>query len=220
MLYVLVVFLIVGSAAVMMNEGIYSAAVILICTVLGGLIAFTTFEPAAGLLERTVGLAGYTDIIALLGIFAISVTVLREITERLAPVMVEFPGMVHRGGGFLVGAWIGWILSGILLCALQTLPLHQNFLGYDYRNFSKGNAWNADRYWLAFVHRVSRTTLATAPPRVFDPQADFAIRYHRYRRRSDTGETARMVSATAPASGGDQAGRGRRRHTGGGRRGH
>lgn len=218
MLYALVVLLIVGCAAMMMNEGLHSAAIIFVCTVLGGLVAFNYFEPVAGLLERNAPfLDGYGDIIALTVLFAISVTVFRLVTEQLAPTMAEFPDLVHRGGGLVLGAWMGWVVSGIFVCALQTLPLHQGFMGYKYRDLEGGNAWNADRYWLAFVQRVSEKTFDhDAAKATFDPQSTFPIRYQLYRRVNDEGKTQLTSTAEASrAAGGERGGR----RSGGGARG-
>lgn len=195
MLKALIVVSVVGFGAVMMNEGVFSAAVILVCVVAGGLIAFNFFEPVAHLLESNFTfLDGYGDIIAMLGLFAIAVTGLRLVSEQIAPTMVEFPDLVHRMGGFAIGGWIGWIFAGIMVCALQTLPLHRQFLGYRYDaglrdNDDRGDngAWNVDRRWLAYVQRVSQTIFDQNPARSFDPKADFVIRYYRYRRTGDDG---------------------------------
>jgi hypothetical protein len=200
MLYALVVVLMIGCAAVLMNEGVYSAAIILVCTIFGGLIAFNFFEPLAGVLERGIGfLSGYAEMVALMLLFCGSVTALRLITEHLAPTMVEMPDLVHRGGGLVLGAWTGWIIAGMFICALQTLPLHQNFLGYNCRDTAKGNAWDADRYWLAFVQRCSEKLFDHNPqPRSFDPKSTFSLRYHSYRRVGDEGTVRRAAAGGEP----------------------
>jgi hypothetical protein len=202
MLYALVVVLIIGCAAFMMNEGLHSAAIILVCTIFGGLFAFNFFEPLAAWLEsRARFLEGYGDILCLTILFTISVTVLRLVTEQLCPTMAEFPDLVHRGGGLLVGAWLGWVVSGIFIAALQTLPLHQNFMGYDYRKLEGNSGWNADRYWLAFVHRVSADVFDHEAGRnLFDRDADFAIRYHLFRRVNDEGKTQLAAGEASRAS--------------------
>jgi hypothetical protein len=217
MLHAVVILLIIACAAVLMNEGVFSAAVIFFCTILGGLIAFNYYEPVAGLLARNLSfLVGYEDIIAILGIFALAVTGLRLVTEQIAPTMVELPDIVHRGGGLIIGAATGWVLSGILICAFQTLPWHQNFWGYDYKS-EKGNGWNSDRYWLAYVHRATGSIFESAPPERFDPGASFTIRYHDFRRRNDQGQVAATGSAATMSPGQEGAGRtGRRRGSRGG----
>ncbi|QDU59893.1 Colicin V production protein [Planctomycetes bacterium Pan216] len=189
MLYVLVIGLILASAGLLMKEGAQGAAVVLVATIFSGLIAFTTFEPIAALIERSVPAIGaYADAIVILAIFSLCVTGLRLAAEHLSPVMVKLPGMVHQIGGALIGAFNGWILAGIFLCVFQTLPLHQNFWGYQYRNLEKGNAFNPDRYWLAYVDHASRVIFDRSPAHPFDPAADYLYRYHHYRRYDDSGK--------------------------------
>ena len=200
MFHALVVILVITCAAVLMAEGVFSAAVIFFCTVLGGLVAFNWYEPLATLIETNIpAIEGYGDIIAIVTIFSATVTVLRLASEQLAPEMVEFPDLIHRGGGLVIGVATGWVLSGILICCLQTLPWSQDFWGYNYRDLEKGNGFNADRAWLAYVHRASGLVFDRGQPTWFDPRASFAILYHDHRRLDERGEVR------GGASGSDRA---------------
>ncbi|MGL5096612.1 MAG: CvpA family protein [Planctomycetia bacterium] len=193
------VILVGACAAVLMNEGVFTAACVLLCVVFGGLIAFNFFEPVAAFLDGSASfMGGYTDFITLMVLFTIAVTLLRLATEQTATSMIDLPGNVHRIGGFILGAWTGWIMAGILIAAMQTLPLHQNFMGYDYRNLEKGNGWNADRYWLAFVQRASADLFEPNEGRGFDPRADFVVRYHKYRRLNDDGQSGAGTNDEQP----------------------
>src|SRR5690606_634678 len=183
-----VILVIVACAGFMLQEGVYSAAIILICTVLGGLTAFNFYAPIADFLGRNLTFLGrYADFITMMLLFAISVTGLRLASEYIAPAMVQLPDMVHRAGGVLMGVWLGWVLAGILLCGMQMLPLHKEFMGYDYRlKKVNANGFNADRYWLAFVQRVSHKVFEKTPSQQFDPTASFVIKYNN-RRYTDAG---------------------------------
>lgn len=196
MLSALVIMVILLCAAFMFQEGLFSAGIVFFCAVISGLVAFSYFEPLADLIELYMGsFAPYADILSMLGIFSLTVSILRLTTDQLAPTMIELPGVLHHSGGVAFGVLLGWMMAGMLVCALQTLPLHQNFMGYSYRNLESGNAFNADRHWLAFVDRASRGLFETDPARPFDPRADFIIRYHHFRRTDDEGNTARGAAA-------------------------
>lgn len=199
LLNIFVILCIVACAGFMLQEGVFSAAIIFICTVLGGLIAFNFYEPLGDFLRRNVTFLGrYTDFITMMVLFAGSVTALRLISEYVSPMMVQLPDMVHRGGGVIVGAWMGWILAGIVICGLQMLPLHKEFLGYDYRLKNvTSNGFNADRYWLAFVNRISEKVFEKDPPTSFDPRASFVIKYYN-QRYGDAGFTSSPGSDSEP----------------------
>lgn len=212
-LNILVVLVIVACAGFMLQEGVYSAAIILICTVLGGLIAFNFYEPVSEFIRGNLTFLGrYSDFITMMLLFSGSVTALRLASEYVAPVMVQLPDLIHRGGGIVVGVWLGWVLSGILICGMQMLPLHKKFLGYDYRlKETKANGFNADRYWLAFVHRVGQKVFDKNSPQSFDPNASFVIKYYNLR-YSDAGfESLGATEVDADRDARSRGARGRRR---------
>ena len=99
--------------------------------------------------------------------------------------------MILRGGGLVFGLIAGYLISGFLMCVLQTLPWHENFMNFEYKiDAEKGSQamrkfLPPDRLWLAMIQRASIGSFRTGQEEEmtpFDKNATFEIRYARYRR--------------------------------------
>jgi colicin V production protein len=198
MLTVLTVMIILAVAYAQMREGLYTGLCMVINIVIAGLLAFGFFEPIADWLEPTLQggfLAGYEDFLALVGVFAIALIILRSITNALAPDMLDFPANAqYAGAGF--GLVSGYFLAGFLICAMETLPWSENF--YDFKPRGPGETgtrsiFPPDRVWLAMMRYAGANPLAweEAPGEgdtpydrylTFDRYGTFEVRYQRYRR--------------------------------------
>lgn len=209
MLGLFTLFMMAGVGYAHLREGLLTSLTMLCNVLIAGVITFNFFEPLADVLGpilRGMFLAGYEDLICMLGIFCISLAALRLATNTLAHVLVQFPPAVQRPGGFIVGMIVGYLTAGFLLCVLQTIPWHQNFLGFDYEY--KSGPENAlrhylppDRVWLALMHRAGAYTFANQEDEVrardssspydryktFDQEGEFELRYARFRRHNDKG---------------------------------
>lgn len=189
-------------------EGLFTAVVMCANVMGAGLVAFNFWEPLANLMD----LSGYEDAVCLVGIFCLTLAVLRTLTNQLANTEIEFLPQLQRPGGALVGMITGYLVSGFLICVLQTLPWHVNFMTYDPKYDPDkpmlANVLPPDRVWLAMMHRAGETGLASGDG-TFDPHGSFVERYARYRRYDDHdrplpyhGEfDPRMYPKSAPASG-------------------
>src|SRR5581483_384441 len=130
-LFTLIVIGAVGYAQY--RNGLFSAFAMLIMVVLAGVVAFNFWEPLANLLDPTFQgtfLAGTEDLIALTALFCLALGLLRWGVNTLAPAMIDYHGAVQLAGAGVVGMVTGYLVSGFLVCALQTLPLDENFLGF------------------------------------------------------------------------------------------
>jgi hypothetical protein len=196
-----IVILVVGYAQ--LREGLFTAFCMLVNVVLAGIVAFGFFEPFADKMEASLAgsfLDGFEDFIALIVLFAGSLIVFRMITNRLAPEMIAFDGNVQYAGAAL-GLVSGYLLAGFLICALQTLPWHENFLGFEPRtpgDTGPRSIFPPDRVWLAMMRHAGANPLTWEEDDpsaesnydrflTFDRHGTFELRYLRYRRHDANG---------------------------------
>jgi hypothetical protein len=184
-----------------LGEGLFTAFTMFVNVFLAGLVAFDFFEPIADELEPLLDrsfLQGYEDAFALLVLFTLSLGLLRILTNTLNNSQLLFPLPLQGGGAVLFGLATGYLVAGFLVCVLQTLPWHENFISYDPRPRSGlGRVLPPDRVWLAAMRRAGAYTFAnredlnaesSIPEEryfTFDRQATFIPRYARYRRYND-----------------------------------
>lgn len=178
--------------AFVFNEGLWGAAIMFFNVMTAALLATNLFEPVANwILGMAPSFVYLADFIALWGVFAVSLLLMRVITDFLSRHRVRFLKQIDVGGGVFFAAWIGWIMVQFTLFSLHTAPLSRNFLEFqekpDTRMFFH---LGPDRNWLAFMHSMSKDgALARDPPAnhaeayVFDPQADFILRYGAQRKQ-------------------------------------
>ncbi|MCS7046059.1 MAG: CvpA family protein [Gemmataceae bacterium] len=201
MLIAITIFIMVAVAYAHLRGGLFTALCMFVNQMVAGLIAFGFFEPIAEQLERSTRdtfLAGYEDFFALIGLFAVSLGLLRLVTNLLAPEMLDFSGNVQYLGA-LIGGFSGYLLAGFLICALETLPWHENFL--EFRPMTGPDqglrsVLPPDRVWLATMRYAGAHCLAWEEGRIdedfpdspyyryltFDRYGTFEQRYLRYRR--------------------------------------
>ena len=202
--------LIIGTLAIMLlvgyfhaREGLFTAVTMLVNVLVAGLIAFNFWEPVAGYLGSG-SLKPYADILCLVLLFCVSLIGLRTITNNLNETQVEFPPVPQQIGGGIVGLLTGYLLSGFLICALETLPWGQHFLDFEPRTAKESGlraVMPPDRVWLAMMHRTSTHSLSRGrgagpvPPgedpdvHSFDPTGSFEMNYLRLRRVPDATAT-------------------------------
>ena len=144
------------------SEGAWGAAITALAVIVSGLLAMSLFESVAGFLQGT--LAGsYTwqhrwDVIALVGLFAGGVFLMRAAVEKLMPVDLEVQGMVFDVARWGCGFIAGYTTMAFLLTALHTAPLPREFLGFTPEPERRGGPLGGlapDFQWLGFVHYVT-----------------------------------------------------------------
>jgi len=201
-----------------LREGMFTACAMCINVFAAGLIAFNFWEPLADLLDPTLSetfLAGYEDALCLVILFCLTLGLLRLATNNMAHKEIEYPPAVLRGGAAAFGMVTGYLVSGFLVCVLQTLPWHQNFMGFQY-DYPKDSPTPAvrkvlppDRVWLALMHRAGAYAFANNQVEgaddqqspyerylTFDRDCNFELRYGRYRRYDDKGNTRPYLGET------------------------
>ena len=195
------------------REGLLTACTMFLNVFLAGMVAFNFWEPIADVLDpmfATNFLHGWEDFICLAMLFCFTLGILRLTTNNLARSDLEYPPGLLRGGGVFFGLATGYLVSGFLVCVFQTVPWHQNFMGFDPDYDPKAPArviravLPPDRVWLAMMQSAGANSFSnwfTSPdPEVKEPQtrydraitfdkySTFELRYKRYRRYSDQGD--------------------------------
>jgi uncharacterized membrane protein required for colicin V production len=197
-LSIIVVLIVAGSQY---RNGIFTSATMLVQVLLAGLVAFGLWEPVADELDALLQdgrLAGFEDCITLTCLFAGALLVLRLITNRINKEPLDFNPIAQQFGGPAIGLVTGYLVSGFLICVLQTLPLDEEFLGFTPRRPDESTLRSyipADRVWLAMMRRAGAYPFAWAEDNpdadsqfdrwaTFDRAGTFEIRYLRFRRHT------------------------------------
>src|SRR4051812_13852607 len=183
MIWLICVAVILGVAYAQYRNGLFTSAAMLVQVILAGLIAFNFWEPIADMLDSSFQrsmLAGTEDLIALALLFSVAVGAMRTVTNRLAPELLDFHGYTQQIAAGVIGLVTGYLVTGFLVCAVQTLPLDEKFLGYEPRGPSGTESgltslFPPDRVWLALMRYAGAYPLSR---REDNPEGDTL--YDRY----------------------------------------
>jgi hypothetical protein len=208
MLTYLTIFMMLAVGYAYFREGLFTAFTMLCNVMFAGLLAFNFWEPLANLLDGPLqgsALEGHEDFLVLLVIFCLTLGLLRLVTNNLANNLVDYTAVPQQIGGAFVGILTGYLAAGFFISALQTLPWHDQFLGFEAKAQSESplrRVFPPDRVWLAMMRRAGAYPLANQEdPDVpegdddideydkyltFDKYGTFELRYKRYRRYGDT----------------------------------
>ena len=89
------------------------------------MIAFNFYEPVAKLIDSTGIPWGFSDTLCMLGLFCISLGLLRMTTETIAPAMVRFPTPVYHIGRLVFGLGGAVVTMAIVILAFHAAPVHK-----------------------------------------------------------------------------------------------
>ena len=145
------------------SEGAGGAAIILLSVLFAGLLAMNFFEPLAVFLERNVsaGTMRYRwDYIALMGLFAGFVGLLRFITSQISPKYIHVHPYLYEAGRWGCGLLTGYITMAFLLAALHTAPMPREFIGFKPERKNLFGIVAPDRQWLGFTQYVTEKVFA------------------------------------------------------------
>jgi hypothetical protein len=192
MIDIILIAILAGVTWCVAAEGFSGAIQTAIICVIAGLTAMNFFEPLAQTLQGILptNYSAWADSVALIGIFAVTVTVLRLAVERLDPGFPDARKPMYEAGRWLGALIAGYVTMAFLLTALHTAPLPRDFIGFTPERQNLLNLAAPDRQWLGFTQYVSEKSLKKwGNPNIFDgPQmqlgsstnnvwASFPIRY-------------------------------------------
>jgi hypothetical protein len=208
MLAVLTILIVLAVGYAFFLQGVLSAFAMLVNVFLAGLVAFNFWEPLAAELEQPFSgtfIQGYEDWICLMSLFCVTLLALRVLTNSLATLEPELPVVVQQGGAVFFGLLAGYLTAGFLICAMQTLPIPEDFLGFSARVDTAGGLRRylpPDRVWLALMRRGSAGPLSSDEIG-FDPRGYFEQAYLRHRRYGERRDPQRYAGEDIPIDHGD-----------------
>lgn len=170
--------LFVAVAFALWREGLWSAAIMLLNLLLAATFATAWYERLVTFLMGRLPSYDYLlDFVSLWGLFAITLLVLREITDRVSRRKVRFRKPVEMFGCPVVAAVAAWIFVCFTAASLHTAALPRDAIQPtpEARMFF---GLEPDRRWLQWVRGSTAAGAPFAvPARRFDPDADFILRY-------------------------------------------
>ncbi|MGV6815490.1 MAG: CvpA family protein [Phycisphaerales bacterium] len=133
-----------------MVRGVFNSMIHLLCVIAAGAIAFGFWEKLAVLLISMSPERGFFSFlesiawgVALIVPFAVSVVVLRLITDKLIPKGIQNSTIVNYAGGAVGGIGTAVISAGILVIGIGSMRVSTNFLGYQPLWYSADRATGA-----------------------------------------------------------------------------
>lgn len=207
--------------AFVFKEGVWSNTIRLVNLVAAALVATNYFEPAAAKIEAVApSFTYYADFLALWGLFALSMAIMRGMTDFISKVKVRFRKVTDQVGSPLLAACIGWVMVCFTAATLHTAPLARDFLRGGFKaedTMFLGLA--PDRKWLGFVQLLSRGAFSQRPSsddvqkvpawgtdktKTFDPYGKFMPTYAT--RRSQLEKYVTSKGSTRVATGEESGG--------------
>jgi hypothetical protein len=187
-----IIVLILGMMYALTSEGLWGAALMFFNILFSALIALNFYEPAAALIVQNMSAAsGYADTACLIGIFVVTLFLLRITTESIAPAMVRFPNWLYHLGRLFFGLAGAALTLAFLLLAYETSPVHKKVFSVVDYEFKPPFGLGIDRYLLAFFQYTTGQVFADyrndvndpryGTARIFDPRGDWLIRHQNAR---------------------------------------
>jgi uncharacterized membrane protein required for colicin V production len=202
------------------SEGLWGSALMFFNVLFGAMIAFNFYEPLAVLLDRTGINWGFSDTLCMLGLFCVSVLLLRMTTETIAPAMVRFPTPVYHAGRLIFGLAGAAVTMAIIILAFHAAPVNKKIFSVVKYDTKPPFGLGLDHQWLGFFQYQTGAVFARfgagrpdpyrqygqgAPVEVFDPLANWLILHQQARPYPSEGG-AILGEEAAGAAGGGEAG--------------
>jgi hypothetical protein len=172
--------------AMLMPQGAWSSAVMLINVITAALLAASFWEPLAQWMDDQVRRATYlVDFVAIWLLFVVILLILRTLTGFASRYNVRFPKVVEIPAAFFFAGWTAWVMVCFTLMTLHMAPLARNFMGGGFQPESRLMFGVAapDRQWLGFVQKMSLGAFSRGDPQenneahVFDPRGEYLPKY-------------------------------------------
>ncbi|KPK83982.1 MAG: hypothetical protein AMJ81_06840 [Phycisphaerae bacterium SM23_33] len=130
-LIIIATLLVLGFAFYQTTQGMFSAMIMAILTVLCSAAALNYYEPLAGIFISKGWLGAYAHGVCMLALFVVPLLALREIFDRVIPGNVVMGMWTDRVGGAAFGLITAFVLVGMLMIVVQLLPLPGSIVTYQ-----------------------------------------------------------------------------------------
>lgn len=140
----IVVLLFLGFAVfLMVNEGPFSAIILLFCSLISSITTMGYYEITANFFAKWPDMARG---VAFLLTFFLLLTVTRTIFDFLVRDDIELPPLIAKIASGTIGFFIGMVVIGTVLIGIQMLPLTSTIAGYN--RYPNGMARRSTAIWL------------------------------------------------------------------------
>ena len=138
------------------NQGLFSALLHLFCVIVAGAIALAFWEPlTVGLLLRGNFFDNYAWGVSFIGLFVISLFILRITMDKLAPGNIDLPHGVNLGLGGAAGAAAGVLTVGIILLGTSFVQSTSAIMGWQgHQRASNGQIAPLNNLWVPY-HQIA-----------------------------------------------------------------
>lgn len=172
-LNIVVLLLIAGITFMHSIFGLFSGIINLFCCVVAAVVALGSFEAVDRLLTGQFGLSpNYTTACALIGIFVVTLLILRALADNLIRGNVRLPQAVDWGGAAACGFVNAMICMGVMVMGIQLLPFGGRVMMYqrytrtpdlegEFVKFEQSGVWlNPDGFTAGLVNLLSGGSLS------------------------------------------------------------
>ena len=128
-LNIIVVLLILGIAFYQAIQGLFSAVIMAILTILAAVIAFNYYDSVGGFFAGR--LYEYAHPASLLALFVLPLLVVRELFDRFLGGNVLLGVWADRIGGGAMGLLVALVIVGMLCITIQLLPMKAAIFDYE-----------------------------------------------------------------------------------------
>jgi uncharacterized membrane protein required for colicin V production len=172
----IILLLIAGLTYALTSEGLWGAALMFFNVLFSAMIAFNFYETVADLIDSTGIPWGFSDTLSMLGLFCISVGMLRMTTETIAPAMVRFPTPIYHLGRLVFGVGGAVVTMAIVILSFHAAPVHKKIfqaVTYDTKPpFNLG----IDHQWLGFFQYETGAVFTRLGAGQLDPYKTYGMR--------------------------------------------
>ena len=165
--------------AFLYREGMWGNAIVLVNVIIAGLLAVNFWEPVSRMFEGYLpSLTFMHDMLALWGVFSLSLLVFSTVTRKLSKFKVRFKQIIDQIGSVAFAVLVGWVMVCFTTMTLHTAPLGKHFLFGGFQPEKRMFFGLApDRQWLGLVKMASKGSMKRWTTREFDPRDQFIAIY-------------------------------------------